>query len=136
MNSEELNMNSSEFDPQDVPFFEAPQSYHDADPLEIFKLTNGCGSSEAKFDFVPDHIWGLPIGEACNIHDWCYHFGQIEDDRKDADDMLLRNLLKLVEQKSCWLLKYPRRLRCMTYYSAVRDFGAEAFWADKLGPRI
>lgn len=124
-------MSINEFDPTTPAFFEAPPSYLNADPVDIFRVTNGCGQAESKFDFVPDHIWGLPIGEACNIHDWCYLFGKSEMDRFAADQMLLRNLLKLVEEKSVWFLKYPRRLRCMTYYSAVRDFGSEAFWQGK-----
>lgn len=68
---------------------------------------------------VPNHIWGICIMAACNIHDWSYAHGT---GKARADLMLLCNLLILCGQGSKWLLPL-RAVRCMTYYMAVTIWG-------------
>ena len=131
------------------PLLQGPPEYFAADDLERFKICNGCGSAQAKFDFVPDNIWGVPTGEACDIHDWRYHFGRTEQDRLEADRELQDNLMTLVEEHARRRLSQmqgwrnaprralenakliARRYRVATYYGSVRDLGGKAFWAGK-----
>ncbi len=74
------------------------------------EICNGCGAGNAKFDFVPDRIYGLYIGEVCDRHDYMYHFGKTDDDKKEADRVMLNNLNRLIESKGGWL-KWLRRRR-------------------------
>jgi len=106
-----------------------PDSYKQASEAEIFAVVNGCGSAKAKFDFVPDTIWGLRITEACFIHDWCYYIGKTEEDKEFADLMFLGNMLKLI-QTGKRVLRPLRRRRALKYYEAVTILGDKAFYNE------
>ena len=108
-----------------------PQSYKDAPPAEIRLICNGCGAANAKFDFVPDRIYRLKIGAACEIHDWMYHKGVTIQDKQEADRVFLNNLLRIIEAESNRFMKPLRRRRALKYYSAVVDFGGPAYWSNK-----
>jgi hypothetical protein len=115
-----------------APFYlQCSVDYLAADDLERFKVCNGCGSAKAKFDFIPDGVYGLSIREACYIHDWDYHFGRTDEDRRAADKRFLDNMLTLIELRSSGLFRSLRRWRAMTYYNAVREKGEAAFWFGK-----
>lgn len=133
---------------------QGPADYFAADDLERFTICNGCGSAKAKFDFVPDSILGLKISPVCNIHDWRYAKGHTEEDRLKADREFLDNLLTLIEHHAeaeiaahqgwQWMpyraaqrtLRFARRYRAQSYYTAVRDLGAKAFWSGKERPHV
>lgn len=106
------------------------------DDVELFKVVNGCGAAGAKLDFVPDTILGLPIKHACYAHDFDYAVGKTIEDKFKADSRFLDNLLAIIENESIHFLKWPRRLRAMSYYSAVCDCGHKAFWAGKKNPTL
>lgn len=94
--------------------------------------SNGCGAEGARFDFVPDSIYGVSIFEACRIHDWAYFKGRNNDDKERADREFLNNLLRLIEANNKWY--YPTMLarrRALKYYEAVVVFGGPAFWKGK-----
>ena len=55
------------------------ESYKNATPEQKAEHTNGCGAANAKFDFVPDTIYGLDISPACKAHDWEYYEGSIKE---------------------------------------------------------
>lgn len=102
-------------------------------PLEhVAACVNGCGAAGAKFDFVPDTIWGIYVGEACAIHDFMYHVGRTDEDKQEADRVFLNNLLRLTTKRKPWYIPafLPRR-RAYKYYTAVKYFGGPAFWAGK-----
>ena len=105
--------------------------YMELDDAERFVICNGCGAANSKFDFIPDTLYGLSIKEACYRHDYAYHVGRTEEDKKAADEQFLRNMLTIINTQSNTFLKWPRRWRAMTYYSAVCDKGHKAFWAGK-----
>ena len=109
-----------------------PYSYTTATCHEKKKVCNGCGSAKAKFDFVPDSIYGLKITPACNIHDWMYHKGKTIEDKQEADRVFLNNLLRLIEAQSNRLMKPLRRRRALKYYEAVVLMGGPAFWDGKI----
>ncbi len=105
----------------------APESYRRATAIERARYCNGCGGAGSWSSWmVPNHMWGLCVLEACNIHDWAYAHGL---GKARADMMLFRNLLILCGQGSRWLLPL-RALRCLTYYLAV-TFCGRRFYGRK-----
>lgn len=117
---------------QKVSLF-APAEYVELSPEERDKIINGCGAAGARFDFVPDTIYGLDISEACNIHDYMYHMGETLEDKKLADRVFLNNMFRLIEARG-GCLKRLRRRRALKYFMAVKYFGASAFWEGKNKP--
>ena len=117
-------------------FLSAPASFKTAQLPELRRVCNGCGAANAKFDFVPDTIYGLYIGHVCNIHDWRYEHGRTEEDRDEADREMRNNMLRLID-RACddsWFyrrIKWLMRRRAKTYYAAVSSFGGPAFWSGK-----
>jgi len=107
-----------------------PLSYTTATLSQRSAICNGCGSSKAKFDFVPDTIYGLCITAACHIHDWMYHEGKTIEDKKEADRAFLNNLIRIIDNHG-GLLKFLRRRRARKYYLAVKYFGGPAYWNGK-----
>lgn len=107
--------------------------YEIADSDTINQICNGCGAANAKFDFVPDSIYGIKITEACNIHDWMYHFGNDLEDKKRADRVFLNNMIRIIKsKKNQWKwVKALRYRRAKTYYEAVKHFGGSAYWENK-----
>ena len=111
----------------------APASFLTANYDQLLDVCNGCGAANAKFDFVPDRIYGTYIGHACNIHDWMYDNGRTIEDKEEADRVFLNNTYRLIERdkhkwyKPTWL----QRIRAREYYQAVKMFGGSAYWAGK-----
>jgi len=109
------------------------QSYLDATDAKRDEICNGCGAANAKFDFVPDTIYGLNINAACNPHDWAYYKGDTWSDKFIADLCFLNNILILVTRKAGWL-RWPRYKRALKYWIAVHEKGDAAFWDGKIIP--
>ena len=111
----------------------APKNYWTLSPEDHAMICNGCGAANAKFDFVPDTIYGLGVNPACNIHDYMYLMGETIDDKKEADRVFLNNLLRLIDHKGGWR-RFLRRRRALKYYNAVVELGGPAFWDGKNAP--
>ena len=97
-------------------------------------VSNGCGTSGWKGKLVPETMWGIRVTDACNVHDYDYHFGETLADKKRADKRFLKNLRTLVKRGSKGWNKIflPFRLvRCKTYYIAVARGGERAFFEGK-----
>ena len=45
----------------------APKAYWSYSKALIEEMTNGCGPGGWKGEWIPDHIFGVDITEACNI---------------------------------------------------------------------
>ena len=111
----------------------APTGFKLASIESLSKICNGCGAANAKFDFVPDRIYGTCITYACHIHDFMYNEGRTIEDKQEADRVFLNNMFRLIERdkhkfyKPAWL----QRIRAKSYYKAVDLFGGSAFWAGK-----
>jgi hypothetical protein len=85
---------------------------------------------------VPETVYGLNITPACAIHDFMYAIGQNDQDKTDADDVFLNNLVRIIEAKTDnKILLYLRLRRAKTYYQAVKVFGGPAFWTNKNKPQ-
>lgn len=114
-----------------------PLSYLSATELEIDFHTGGCGPGGLGDYFVPDTLYGETIFIACQIHDWMYHEGVTEEDKKIADRVFLWNMTVLIQdrphedEKEKQLLDTLRLRRVMTYYQAVSYGGSEAFNSGK-----
>ena len=108
----------------------APKEYWQLTPSGKADICNGCGSSLATFDFIPDRIWGLVITEVCNIHDLMYLLGTTEEDKIEADLVMLINLIILINDYGGFLeiLRYSRAMKC---YQGVHFKGAASFWMGK-----
>jgi len=116
----------------------ASPSFIAATPEQIAATVNGCGDSGAKFDFVPESIYGLRVSWACYVHDWDYLEGETLEDKSNADYRFLRNMLWLVERERGFVaavLRLFRRRRALVYYEAVVEFGHTAFWRGKDGQK-
>lgn len=110
---------------------EAHPSFLEAGFTEIMEHTNGCGAEGAKFDFVPDTIWGLNIVYACIIHDWDYYYGATRREKRRADIRFLVNLILIILMGSNWAMTILRVKRAIKYYLAVNLKGDKAFWSGK-----
>lgn len=87
-----------------------------------------CGSDKAKFDYVPDTIYGVSIRECCCVHDYRYSIGGDRTDKDKADQEFLYNMLKIIGSVDKWY--YPSflaRRRALKYYEAVVKFGDSSF---------
>ena len=92
----------------------------------------GCGAGKFGDRLVPDSIWGLNITGICKIHDYEYVHGTTQRDKEMADTRFLQNLILWIDYKTkIWGLGWLRRLRAVTYYSAVHEFGDDAYWKGK-----
>jgi hypothetical protein len=99
---------------------ECPKTMAEADFDEIMIVTNGCGRAGFEGILVPDSIWWLDISPACRVHDWMY--GEVESlqDERDADSLLAKYLIILIQQKTeNKILLWLRLRRAYKYISAV-----------------
>jgi hypothetical protein len=96
----------------------APAAYFGMTAERKAVVCNGAGPK--KFGWlVPDTLYGLSITEAANIHDFMYAIGH---NRKEADDVFLKNMLTLINERGGFF-KHLRRSRAKWYFRAVRWFG-------------
>jgi len=110
----------------------APAEYWTLPENEKGKIVNGCGPCGWKSNFIPDHILWISIIEACNIHDYMYLVGAVEEDREEADRVLFNNMMRTIEgTPQNWFLRRWRRRLALEYYQQVRDFGGVYFWRGK-----
>jgi hypothetical protein len=111
----------------------APASFLTATTDALNGICNGCGAAGAKFDFIPDRIYGTDISAACHIHDYMYHVGRSIEDKEEADRVFLNNMLRLIERDSHKWYKPTmlQRRRALKYYEAVVAFGGSAIWSGK-----
>jgi len=111
----------------------APTGFKLASLDTLKAVCNGCGAANAKFDFVPDKIYGTCITYACHIHDFMYSMGATIEDKQEADRVFLNNMFRLIERdKHKWYKPTKlQRIRAKEYYRAVDWFGGSAYWAGK-----
>lgn len=104
----------------------APRSFFEASEEDKARKTNGCGPQSSILDVVPDHLLGLPIGCACNIHDWMFAEGGGQADKDRADTWFRWNLRILIDEDG-GLLRWPRLFLAWWYWRAVSKLGDDAF---------
>jgi len=96
-------------------------------------LVNGCGACKGFFNWFkpPHHNF---FKEECNTHDTLYGIGGDEDDRLNADAILLMEMKKKV--KNYFLKRKPISrvwylILCYLYFIGVRLFGKPNFNYEK-----
>ena len=104
----------------------APTTYLEASNELKNRICNGCGPDGLIGKLVPEHLFGVSIADACNIHDWMYQEGE---DKQKADLYFLANMIFLCTQKSKWLLPV-RALMAVHFFLAVHYGGEEYFVAE------
>jgi hypothetical protein len=112
----------------------APAAFLATPTKTLLDVCNGCGAANAKFDFIPDKIYGTYIGDCCDIHDFMYSEGRTFEDKQEADRVFLNNLNRIINRacKQKWYKpKLLMRRRAIKYYRAVDLFGGDAYWAGK-----
>ena len=103
---------------------------------ELTRIVNGCGAAKAKFDFVPDKVYGLSMTPVCHIHDLDYELGDTADEKEAADYRFLNNGFKYINRKSNTFTAFLRRRRWLKYYEAVLLKGEDAFFNAALADEI
>lgn len=92
------------------------------------QICNGCGPKGWKGELVPDQLLGVSIAEACNIHDFQFHVGGDELDRKYADDVFKTNMYALINRAAGPRHKlYARKVMAWWYWWTVRRLGKPHF---------
>ena len=109
---------------------EASDSFKAATYYELNLVCNGCGAADAKFDLVPEKIWGTYIGHACHIHDWDYDEGITAADKIRVDKRFYRNICKIVKMQP-WFKRQLMKTRAYGYYLGVKYRGKKAYWKGK-----
>ena len=106
----------------------APVAFMEALNSDLVTICNGCGAADAKFDFIPDTMWGMCICEACHIHDFEYDIAETWQQKKEADGRFLLNLLYIINHRSRNLvMRSLRSRRALKYYRGVHEAGDDAF---------
>ena len=109
-----------------------PCSFFDAPSELLAKIARGCGPGGLGDYLVPDTLWGLSIRQACQIHDWQYHWGVTIEDKIKADLNLRDNMVRIIKAQDSWgILENLRLTKARIYYEAVKNFGGPAFWKGK-----
>ena len=66
------------------------------------------------------------------IHDWMWHFGANNQDKKKADRVFLNNMERLIHAfTKVAILKSPRLWLAHQMYKAVKNHGGRWFWKGK-----
>jgi hypothetical protein len=97
----------------------------------------GCGPGGVGDYFVPDTVYGLSIKPACQRHDGDYRhsLGNSDFDRKEIDETLRDNGIRIVRYYTKNVFLYRLRVRRVkTYYYWVRMLGGAAYWDERNNP--
>ncbi len=112
------------------PILYAPLSYWNATAKQKEQVCNGCGAKGGIK--VPNTFYFLCIKEACNIHDWMYKEGKTLADKLFADAVFRMNLSSIIDANSNSIMAILRHSRASKYYTAVVQWGGNAYWANKV----
>ena len=100
----------------------------DVQPAAILQRRGGCGPGKWGDLAIPDTFWGLKVTSVCKLHDIEYEVGETEIDKIMADIFFLVNLLAYIKAHTKFrAVRILRNYRAMSYYSAVSEFGTDAF---------
>jgi len=96
--------------------------FEDLTDDEIKNICNGCGSKGGIIK-PPE----LMFHASCNKHDYSYHLGGTEADRKRADKGFYKAMKKDAWRADTWWKCILCRRAAHIYYRAVRRFGKSSF---------
>lgn len=94
----------------------------------MIERPNGCGPKGWLGKLIPDHLFGLSVNEACDLHDEQYIQGGNDYQRKLADQIFLNGILdKIRNTNDKKLISFLRKISAYSYYFAIRLFGNTFF---------
>ena len=107
----------------------APAAFWRLPESERVKLR--CGPGRGILErLVPETIYLLTITPACAIHDFMYKIGETDQDKVDADDVFLNNMIRIIEANTT-----NKQLMCLRLRRARIYYGPSSFLAVLLfGP--
>lgn len=106
------------------------KQYLALNPTQKTIICNGVGAKGAWYNFL---IPGKKVfEEPANGHDCDYHFGKTQADKEISDRRFNQNCKRIVEATKNPILKKSRKILARSYFIAVRDFGDDAYWKDKI----
>ncbi len=109
----------------------APDMYWKLTKAEKSEICNGVGPKGLGWLF-PNTNWLLDMSEAADIHDYMYNIGESLNDKREADNIFLENLILIINRESRYEWVRKRRLcRAELMFQAVDKFGESAFFANK-----
>lgn len=99
----------------------APIEYWSLSECQKRRICNGCGPQGNFFNRllswgIPDNLFGVNIAEACNIHDFCWHFGL---GKKLSDNLFFDNMSILIHNAR-GPLEGIRSILAFHYWLAVK----------------
>ena len=121
----------------------APKEYWELTEEQLRDLIGegGCGPGGVGDYLVPDKLYGvINVKPACEIHDYMYAVGVVEEDKDEADEIFLQNMKQIVLWETAgWHQDRKRqatvREECFrqaeNYHYMVVTFGGPSFWANK-----
>lgn len=110
----------------------APSEYWKASNRQKIDIVNGCGPRGWLQWKKLNHFFGLSVQEACNIHDWMYHFGTTKKDKSFADERFYKNMNYLIEKNTqSKVLQFLRFVQAFLYYILTKYFGYFIFRQNK-----
>jgi len=93
------------------------------------KVTNGIGPSD--MPEVTKFLGALPSSHifriAADWHDYGYHLGKTEAERKAADELFYDCMMHEIESSCHWYSKAWYKLQAYRNYCFVREFGSKFF---------
>lgn len=124
----------------------APEGFWNLKEEQKREICNQCGPKGPFSDIIPNTVWGLSIGKACDIHDYMYYSAEPKIEAKEeADRVFLNNMIRLIkEDTKPWFYIFGIKIRnplysmrinrAYIYYEAVKRFGGSSFWKEKNKP--
>jgi hypothetical protein len=109
----------------------APASFLLAVEPHLIEVCNGCGG-DGSWIKPPETVYGLDVSAACIIHDFQYSEGGTPEDKIEADQIFLDNMLRIIERNGNSAFKVTqclRRRRALKYWYAVHLFGGPYFYS-------
>ena len=102
---------------------DAPEEYWKLTQKEREEIVNECGPGGFINKIIPDHLLGLDISDACNIHDFMFVKAKGQEERKEADKIFLNNVdKKIVQGSKTFLGRVLRKGLARIYYFTVRVY--------------
>lgn len=107
---------------------DAPAAFWATDEATLAMITGGCGPGKfGNFGWF-DSVHGISLKPSCVIHDFEYCIGTTRQQKRDADNRMLSNFLKIINNSGKWILwRVLARYRATSYYNAVVEGGGSSF---------
>ena len=102
---------------------DAPEEYWKLTHKEREKIVNECGPDGFINRLIPNHLLGLDISDACNIHDFMFAKAKNHEEHREADKTFLKNIdKKIIQGSKTFLGRILRKGLARIYYLVARIY--------------